>query len=176
MDDLIAQHLREARVAEDEGTTKQALDAACRVARDGGSARSRVAALRALALWHSEHGAHAEVVHLYQEAVDVCRAEGDDLLLSHTLRHQGDVHRRAGELGEADAACREALSVYRGSSRLRPGDLANALRSSALVHEALGRNGDAHRDWAEARDIYARLDIADGVAEATQAIERLGTA
>ena len=62
---------------------------------------------------------------LYEEAVAICREEGDPLLLAHTIRHLGDIHRNIGRcLTEAEPCYQEALPLYR-SQPTNPPDLAN---------------------------------------------------
>ena len=109
------------------------------------------------------HGRLLEARDDYARAVALARSAGDDTALAFTLRHLGDVSLKTGALAAAAAAAEEAVSICR---RL-PGDLdlANALRIAALAAGQMGQPGDAADKWREARDLYARAGVADGVVE-----------
>ncbi|MBU1324559.1 MAG: hypothetical protein KJ676_04900 [Alphaproteobacteria bacterium] len=90
------------------------------------------------------------------------RARADrDPRLAYILRHLSDVERQTGMARRAHAAADEAVLLLRAQSSSL--DLANALRLRALAADAAGL--EAAPDWAEARDLYAGLDIPAGVAE-----------
>jgi len=55
------------------------------------------------------------------------------LLLAHTVRHLGDLHRDADRLSEADRCYSEALSLYPTSASPRHLDFANALRKAQTL-------------------------------------------
>jgi ribosomal protein S18 acetylase RimI-like enzyme len=133
--------------------------------------RLAIRSLRALADAASRDGDDAAAASHYAEAVAVARAGGDDRLLAHTVRHEGDVLRRAGRLDEARARYDEALSLYRSLEEPAVLELANALRPMALLLDAVGDPGAA-AVWAEARDLYARAGVAEGVDEADAALGR----
>ncbi len=65
---------------------------------------------------------------LSEEAVALSREENDPLLLAHSVRHLGDLHRAGGRLVEADRCYSEALSLYRAAPAPLPLDFANAIR------------------------------------------------
>jgi tetratricopeptide (TPR) repeat protein len=112
----------------------------------------------------------------YQAAVALCRAEGDPLLLAHTVRHLGDVHQDAGRIALAEPCYREALRLYRGNPATRALDLANALRPLAILVDGAGDAEEARRLFAEARDLYAAARVDEGVADCDHHLARLGTA
>jgi tetratricopeptide (TPR) repeat protein len=90
------------------------------------------------------------------------RAQGDALLLAHTVRHLGDLHRAAGRVADAERCYHEALSLYRASPAPPPLDLANALRPLALLKEGEGDVETARQLWSEAHVLYvaAGVDVA----------------
>ena len=112
------------------------------------------------------HNTEAALSH-YEEAVALYRAAGNAQRLAHTVRHVADIHRRAGHTGLAEPRYAEALAIYRGDPQTTPLDLANTLRGIALLK---GDIGEAATLWQEARDIYASLDIKEGVAESERRI------
>ena len=89
----------------------------------------------------------------YAEAVHILRSESAPLLLAHALRHLGDV-----QLEAAEANIREALDLYRQHPEANELDLANTLRSLALIKHDPAL-------WQEARALYEKLNIHPGVAE-----------
>ncbi len=102
------------------------------------------------------------------------REEEDPLLLAHSVRHLGDVHRGAGRLVEADRCYSEALSLYRAVPAPSPLDFANAIRPMAFLKEAEGDVKVARRLWAEARPLYEAAGIRRAVDECDTRVSRLG--
>jgi hypothetical protein len=85
---------------------------------------------------------------LYEEAMAICREEDQPLMLAHTVRHVGDIHRdaRRAELGEL--CYLEALSIYRNNEHTDTLDLANAIRPLAIIKNAAGEVEEATHRWA----------------------------
>lgn len=79
----------------------------------------------------------------YEEAATIYRAEGDALRLAHTVRHVGDVLREQRRLDLAESRYLEALQIYSATGNTEPARLL----------------------WAEARDLYAAVDVEAGVTE-----------
>ena len=111
---------------------------------------------------------------LYEEAVAICREEGDPLVLAHMVRHLGDIHRDAGRVELSEPCYYEALALYRRHERTPPLDLANAIRPLAILKGDSGEVEEARKLWAEARDLYAAVDVREGVAECSARLARLG--
>jgi tetratricopeptide (TPR) repeat protein len=97
-------------------------------------------------------------LHDQTEAIALFRRAGDGPALAHALRHAGDMFVEQGRLAHATAQLREALDLYRANIEAPPLDHANAVRSVALLAEALGESAEARRYWQETRDRYAALD------------------
>jgi tetratricopeptide (TPR) repeat protein len=110
----------------------------------------------------------------YEQAVAILRTTGDVLKLAHTIRHLGDVHQEQGRPELAAPHYDEALALYRAHPNPPPGDLANVIRSQAVLKEETGANDQAAALWEEARALYAQLKIEEGVVEATRRLARLG--
>jgi hypothetical protein len=98
-------------------------------------------------------------------AVARARSGDDPLRLAHRVRHLGDAYYYARRAGSAEPCYVEALAIYRGHEHTRPLDLANAIRSFAVLKHEMGATKDAQRMWQEAHDLYVTLDVPAGVAE-----------
>ena len=130
-------------------------------------------ALRLLAeLERKLHDKAAALQH-YQEAVILCRSHGDPLMLAHTVRHLGDVYQDAAQPELAEPCYREALELYRTHRDTTPLDLANAIRSMAVLKAAVGEIEQARSLWQQARDLYSQVNVSEGVAEASVRIAQL---
>ena len=91
-------------------------------------------------------------------AVASARRGEDPLKLAHRVRHLGDAYYYAGRWALAERCYVEALSIYRRHERTRPLDLANAIRSFAVLKDEVGL-------WQEAHDLYVGLNMSAGIAE-----------
>ena len=121
-----------------------------------------------------ERGSDHEAARLhYEEAVALYREEGNTLRLAHTVRHLGDAHHDAGRAELAEPCYREALELYRGHRDAPPLDLANAIRSMAVLKEETGDAESARWLWEEARDLYAAVNVPEGVAESSARLAAL---
>jgi tetratricopeptide (TPR) repeat protein len=110
----------------------------------------------------------------YEEAAAIYRARGDALKLAHTIRHVGDIHRNMGHADLAEPCYREALDLYRRDERTAPLDLANAIRGFAILKHDAGETEKAKMLWEEARELYAAVNVKEGVAESSRRLALLG--
>jgi tetratricopeptide (TPR) repeat protein len=101
----------------------------------------------------------------YKLAVAYARRAGDPLRLAHRVRHLGDAYYYAGRFALAEPCYVEALAIYRRDAHTRPLDLANAIRSFAVLKDELGVAEEAQRLWQEAHDLYVGVNVPAGVAE-----------
>jgi tetratricopeptide (TPR) repeat protein len=101
----------------------------------------------------------------YKLAVASLRKVDDPLRLAHTIRHLGDAYYYAGEALLAEPCYVEALLIYRRNEHRQPLDLANAIRSFAVVKDEVGAAEEAQRLWHEAHDLYVAVNVPAGVAE-----------
>ena len=141
--------------------------------RQAGMKRELIRALKGLGQIERDLDNGAAALTLYEEAVALCRQEGDALMLAHTVRHVGDILQEGGRDDLAEPCYYEALSVYRCDNETPPLDLANAIRPFTLLKENAGEVEAAKRLWAEARDLYAVANVAQGVAESSRRLARL---
>jgi len=130
-------------------------------------------ALRALGeVERKLHNGEAARVH-YEEAVSLSRRVSDPLTFAHTIRHLGDVYHASGHLQMAEACYREALDEYRAHPEAAALDLANAIRSMAVLQGDLGKIDEARNLWSEAKELYASARISEGVTESVTQLARL---
>jgi len=148
--------------------------AAVGLSRGNGDRRELIRALKGLGQIERDLGRPDAARPLYEEAALLSRAERDGLLLAHTVRHLGDVYRAIGHPELAEPCYHEALAIYRADATTPPLDLANAIRPLAILEEADGRIAEAARLWTEARDLYAAVAVAEGVAECSARLAALG--
>lgn len=109
----------------------------------------------------------------YEEALAICRELGDADGVAHAVRHTGDIHYDAGRPTQAAACFAEALTIYRNNPQSSGLDLANAIRSMALLQGEQQAIDAAKALWQEARQLYAAAGISEGVAECAQHIASL---
>jgi tetratricopeptide (TPR) repeat protein len=109
----------------------------------------------------------------YEEAVAIYRWHRDPLTLAHTIRHLGDVHHEARRLDLAEASYREALLLYRADPQTPSLELANAIRSMAVLLSETGERAQARSLWQEARELYAAVNVMEGVAESSARLAHL---
>lgn len=114
---------------------------------------------------HLQRGNRAEALALYRQAADRARQSGNTDRLAHCLRHVGIINLDQNDNQAALSAGLEAAAIYRELAE-DPLGLANALQVTARAHAALSEPDQAVQCWAEARAIYQRLNLAEGVAEA----------
>jgi len=131
----------------------------------GYETRERIRVLKELGRSERSAGELEAARSLYEEAVLLCRAEGHVVLLAHTLRELGDIQRNAGRLDRAQVCYDEAVAIYRQEIRRRPLDVAQALRSAALLCEARGEPDGARELWEEARLLYGEVGVQEGIDE-----------
>ena len=126
---------------------------------------TRIHALKHRAKLARDAGRLEDSLSLYQEALASCREHTDSLLLAHTARHVGDVLVDLRRFDDAEPFYREALAKYRMNEKTNLLDLANALRSVAILREREGMAEESRAMWKEARIFYRRMSIAEGIAE-----------
>lgn len=117
----------------------------------------------------------AEARRVYAERARRCAAAGDLQGEAHAIRHLADIARRAGERNRAERHYRRALSIYRDDPETAPMNLANALRGFALLQSRSGGpTPEALAAWREARRIYHQHNVASGVSECDEWLQRSG--
>ena len=104
----------------------------------------------------------------YEEAVEISERLGDHQLVAHTVRHLGDVHRHGKRLKEAERCYERSLGLYASFENLHPCEYANAIRPMAIIQEALGNVDEAKKLWGQARELYRKGGILEGVDECSE--------
>jgi tetratricopeptide (TPR) repeat protein len=110
--------------------------------------------------------------HHYSLAEELYRKNGPPERLAYALRHLADVEREACLPVEAEPRYVEAESIYRQAGETHRLDLANTLRGLALVTDSQGAGSKAQPLWREARELYAELNVKEGVAECDKSLAR----
>jgi len=104
----------------------------------------------------------------YEEAVVLFRELEEPLVLAHSIRHLGDVYLEQGRPDLAEPCYHEALGLYRSHEDDSSLDLANAVRSLAVL-----RWEQARMLWEEVRALYTSLSIEAGIKESTARVAAL---
>jgi hypothetical protein len=104
----------------------------------------------------------------YEEAAVLFREADEPLVLAHTIRHLGDVYLEQGRPDLAEPCYHESLGIYRSHADDSSLDLANAVRSLAVL-----RWEQAKMLWEEVRVLYTSLRIEAGIRESTARVAAL---
>ena len=166
---LALQARRENRLAD----AKRHLEKAVNLCREADATVDLAQALTRLGGIERDLGNNERSLKNYEEAAAIYRARGDAQRLAHTIRHVADINLDEGHLGRAEPCYREALTIYRNQEKVRPLDLANAIRGLALLRGQTGDAAEATSLWKEARVLYSAVDVQAGVDESSRQIARL---
>lgn len=116
-------------------------------------------------------GRAGEARNSYARAAALSRESGAPLLQAHALRHLSDLDRQAHHLEQALAHAEQAAALYRANAQGTSPDMANALRLKGLALDGLRKTEQARAAWSAARELYARAEVADGVAECDRRLD-----
>ena len=94
--------------------------------------------------------------------------------IAHSTRHLADLQCHLGQHAESENNYQKAINMYKESSSLQAGNLANALRGFAIVLENLNKLNEARTTWSEVKTLYQSLGIQAGVDEASDRMDALG--
>ena len=111
-------------------------------------------------------GAPQVALPAYREAVDLLAECGPPLVHAHALRHLADLYMEMSDLANAGSAMSTASELFAAhEDAVEPLNLANMLRSYALLCEQLGQETDARQYWSRARVIYEEVRVEEGIRE-----------
>ena len=116
-------------------------------------------------------GRAGEARNSYARAAALSRESGAPLLQAHALRHLSDLDRQADHLEQALTHAEQAAALYRANGQGTSPDMANALRLKGLALDGLRKTEQARAAWTEARELYTRAEVADGVAECDRRLD-----
>ncbi len=111
--------------------------------------------------------------HHYAGAAVLYRQIGPPERLAYALRHEADILREASLPAEAEPLYVEAAGIYRQQGDEAELDLANTLRGLALVNESSGKVDASRSLFEQARALYAKCNVAGGIAECNQKLAQL---
>ncbi len=151
----------EGRLAEARSLASQA----AAIARSDGTTTDLAESLKAVGRIDRDEGNFEKALASYEDAAELYRNAGTALKLAHTLRHVGDIQSELGNFSAARDACSTALQIYRLAQDAPPLDLANAIRSCALLEEHFNGRLKARPLWEEAKTLYASVEVWAGVDE-----------
>ena len=109
----------------------------------------------------------------YEEAIAIYRVVGDPGRVAHAVRHLGDICYEDGRPDLAEPCFHEALALYRADPATGKLDLANAIRSLAVLREEHGDPEEAAQLWQEARELYEAVNVQEGVSESSARLARI---
>jgi tetratricopeptide (TPR) repeat protein len=125
-----------------------------------------IAELRRSAEDERHRGNRSRAADLYRQVIALLRESDEPLRLAHAIRHLGDVYFETGDVEAAGNCYSEALQIYRDHPAPKPLDLANAVRSMAVLK-------DTAEWWDEARRLYEVAGVEEAVLECSRRLARL---
>jgi ankyrin repeat protein len=147
----VVQRARRARFTNPDEARERFAEAAAK-SRETGAKRELVEALKGIAQIDRDLGDRAEALPFYEEAIAICR----DIADPHHDDSRDDL---------AEPLYAEALALYR-TSDAPPLDLANALRSLAVIKDSADL-------WEEAHHLYVATNVQPGIAETATRLAKL---
>jgi tetratricopeptide (TPR) repeat protein len=155
------------------GQARDELETAITQSREAGDPAQLAQALHLLANLERDDGLNDVAGALWVEAVEISRTLDDPFALAHKVRHLADLKRQLHQFEAAQAGYAEAIALYRAGDSPPPLDFANALAAQADLLDALGSTDQALEAWSEARALYDRIELNDGVEMCAAAMKRL---
>ncbi len=152
---------------------KRAASSAIERSRHDSNKEHYAAAIKSLGQIERDSGNVQSAISLYKQAADIYRKHKNELQIAHTLRHLGDLHFDLEQLKIASSYYEEALSIYRNSVQTGELDLANMIRSVAILKDKEGNIPEAILLWKEAKSLYEDRCIKPGIEECNQRLEEL---
>ncbi len=108
----------------------------------------------------------------YAGAATLYREIGPPQRLAFAIRHEADIFREECRPADAEPLYLEAAGIYRQRGDEAALDLANTLRGLALVTDTSAKPEASKPLWQEARQLYAKCNVAAGVAECDQKLSQ----
>lgn len=114
-----------------------------------------------------DQGNTQEALGSYQKALVLQEKAESDLRVAHVLRHLAEMEMELGRKTEAGDYFKRSHAIYESSSKGSEMDMANFYRAYALFHEEMNEDQkQAHELWSQARGIYEKYGIEEGIKEA----------
>ncbi len=120
-------------------------------------------ALHRLANLERDLGERTAAEAFWNEAIGICRALDRPLMLAHKVRHLADLKHECEQVDAAESLYEEAMAIYRDPANSATLDHANAAMAFAELRSRQGMPDVARALLSEARDLYSRIDLKNGV-------------
>lgn len=123
--------------------------------------------------FESDHDNYSKAMELSQKSLSYYKQAKNLEHIAHATRHIADLQYQLGKDAESEQNYRAAIGIYRDNPNTHVGNLANALRGFGLLLEQQGRIEEAIDIWKETKDLYASINLQEGVAEANKQLNSL---
>lgn len=177
MEDM-EEHLRSARIFQNESRYSEAimeLEAALELCEEFKVTRAKSQTLSMLGSIYQYLGYNKRSLESYTTALSLAETDSDSepSQIADITRHIADVERELGNLKASLTHYEKALHFYRSSLNKDSLGLAKTIRGFAYLKEKMVDYSDARRLWNEAKGIYSKLKVDDGVKECLLRLKKL---
>jgi len=172
------EHLRSARIFRNESRYREAimeLEAAIELSEKFKLTKEKSATLSMLANIYFDLGSNKRSLESYQDALTIAELDSEPEQIAHITQHIADVEREIGDLKSSLSHYEKVLAYYRSNMNKYGLNMANAMRGFALLKEKMVDYADAKSLWNEAKSIYEKYKISDGVKECLARLKKLET-
>lgn len=168
--------LRSAKVFYDQNRLEEAireLHSALELCEDYKVSKEKTRTLSLLANIQYYLGYKEASLKSYNDALKIAENELEEEQVAHIIRHVADVEQELGSLKESQSHYQRALKYYKANLSSHYLNRANALRGLALLKEKMLDKSDAKRLWKEAKVLYEKMKLQDGVTECLNRLKKL---
>ena len=170
------EHLRSARIFRNESRFGEAimeLEAALELCEEFKVTVQKRQTLSLLGTIHHDLGNNKKSLESYQDALSLADSDSEPDQIADITCHMADVEREIGDLKASFSHYEKALNFYRSNLNKDTLSLANTIRGYALLKEKMVDYSGAKRLWQEAKNIYTRLKIDEGVKECLGRLKKI---
>ena len=110
---------------------------------------------------------------LYSKALKEYQSSGNKNGIAYAERHIADIAMELNIHEQAEESFKRALTIYREDESGNAMNIANTVRGYALLQEKTHQYHKSRSLWEEAREIYNRFNIQEGVGECDHHLSNL---